>query len=189
VQSGAVGERGGKLVTRDKVVALLGAFCSTSTAAMMEVAKKHKVPHITGISTAAQLTEQGNPYFFRAVATTPMLGNAFGGVLPAAVKAKRFAFLVLNDDWGRSMAASYRSRSRTPAGRSSPPSSSSRATCSSCRRSRRSRRRIPMRSSSRRTRSRRRRSASRSATSASPCRDRRRLVDERQLPEAGGSRI
>ena len=96
-----------KLVTRDKVVALLGAFCSTSTAAMMEVAKKHKVPHITGISTAAQLTEQGNPYFFRAVATTPMLGNAFGGVLPAAVKAKRFAFLVLNDDWGRSMAASY----------------------------------------------------------------------------------
>ena len=96
-----------KLVTRDKVVALLGAFCSTSTAAMMEVAKKHKIPHITGISTAAQLTEQGNPYFFRAVATTPMLGNAFGGVLPAAVKAKRCAFLVLNDDWGRSMVASY----------------------------------------------------------------------------------
>jgi len=98
---------GEKLVVRDKVVALLGAFCSTSTAAMMEVAKKHKVPLITGISTAAQLTEQGNPYFFRAVATTPMLGNAFGAVLPGAVKAKRFAFLVLNDDWGRSMVASY----------------------------------------------------------------------------------
>ncbi|MDQ6619181.1 MAG: ABC transporter substrate-binding protein [Pseudomonadota bacterium] len=96
-----------KLVVRDKVVALLGAFCSTSTAATMEVAKKHKVPLITGISTAAQLTEQGNPYFFRAVATTPMLGNAFGGALPGAVKAKRFAFLVLNDDWGRSMVASY----------------------------------------------------------------------------------
>ncbi|MEO6565501.1 MAG: ABC transporter substrate-binding protein [Casimicrobiaceae bacterium] len=96
-----------KLVVRDKVVTLLGAFCSTSTAAMMEVAKKHKIPHITGISTAAQLTEQGNPYFFRAVATTPMLGDAFGGSLPAAVKAKRYAFLVLNDDWGRSMVSSY----------------------------------------------------------------------------------
>ncbi|MCX7152061.1 MAG: ABC transporter substrate-binding protein [Proteobacteria bacterium] len=96
-----------KLVVRDKVVALLGAFCSTSTAAMMEVARKHKVPHITGISTAAQLTEQNNPYFFRAVATTPMLGEAFGGTLPGAVKAKRFAFLVINDDWGRSMVASY----------------------------------------------------------------------------------
>ena len=96
-----------KLVVRDKVVTLIGAFCSTSTAAMMEVAKKYKVPHITGISTAAQLTEQGNPYFFRAVATTPMLGSAFGGELPAAVKGKRFAFLVINDDWGRTMVSSY----------------------------------------------------------------------------------
>lgn len=96
-----------KLVVRDKVVTLLGAFCSTSTAAMMEVAKKYKIPLITGISTAAQLTEQGNPYFFRAVATTPMLGEAFGGELPAAVKGKRFAFLVINDDWGRSMVNSY----------------------------------------------------------------------------------
>ncbi len=96
-----------KLVVRDKVVALLGAFCSTSTAAMMEVAKKYRIPHITGISTAGQLTEQGNPYFFRAVATTPMLGNAFGGELPGTVKAKRFAFLVLNDDWGRSMVSAY----------------------------------------------------------------------------------
>jgi branched-chain amino acid transport system substrate-binding protein len=96
-----------KLVVRDKVVALLGAFCSTSTAAMMEVARKHKVPLITSISTAAQLTEQNNQYFFRAVATTPMLGAAFGGELPKAVKAKRFAFLVINDDWGRSMVSSY----------------------------------------------------------------------------------
>jgi branched-chain amino acid transport system substrate-binding protein len=96
-----------KLAVRDKVVGLLGAFCSTSTAAMMEVARKYKIPHITGVSTAAQLTEQGNPYFFRAVATTPMLGAAFGRELPATVKAKKFAFLVLNDDWGRSMVASY----------------------------------------------------------------------------------
>ena len=96
-----------KLVTRDKVAALLGAFCSTSTAAMMEVARKHKIPHVTGISTAAQLTEQNNPYFFRAVATTPMMGAAFGGELPAAVKGKRFAFLVINDDWGRTMVSSY----------------------------------------------------------------------------------
>src|SRR5262245_61022366 len=96
-----------KLVVREKVVTLIGAFCSTSSAAVMEVAKKYKVPHITGISTAAHLTEQGNPYFFRAVATTPMLGNAFGPDLPAAVKGKRFAFLVINDDWGRTMTTAY----------------------------------------------------------------------------------
>ena len=96
-----------KLVVREKVSTLIGAFCSTSSAAVMEVAKKYKVPHITGISTAAQLTEQGNPYFFRAVATTPMLGNAFGPDLPGIVKGKRFAFLVINDDWGRTVTSSY----------------------------------------------------------------------------------
>ena len=96
-----------KLVVREKVSTLIGAFCSTSSAAVMEVAKKYKVPHITGISTAAQLTEQGNPYFFRAVATTPMLGNAFGPDLPGIVKGKRFAFLVINDDWGRTVTSAY----------------------------------------------------------------------------------
>ena len=96
-----------KLVVRDKVVTLIGAFCSTSSAAVMEVAKKYKIPHVTGISTAAQLTEQGNPYFFRAVATTPMLGNAFGPDMPGIIKGKRFAFLVINDDWGRTMVSSY----------------------------------------------------------------------------------
>jgi branched-chain amino acid transport system substrate-binding protein len=96
-----------KLVVREKVSTLIGAFCSTSSAAVMEVARKYKVPHITGISTAAQLTEQGNPYFFRAVATTPMLGNAFGPELPGIVRGKRFAFLVINDDWGRTVTSAY----------------------------------------------------------------------------------
>jgi branched-chain amino acid transport system substrate-binding protein len=96
-----------KLIVRDKVPVLIGAYCSTSSGAVMEVAKKYKVPQVTGVSTAASLTEQGNQYFFRAVATTPMLANAFGAEMAAAVKGKRFAFLVLNDDWGRTMASAY----------------------------------------------------------------------------------
>ncbi len=96
-----------KLVVREKVPVLIGAFCSTSSGAVMEVAKKYKVPHITGISTAASLTEQGNQYFFRAVATTPMLADAFGPEMAAVVKGKRFAFLVINDDWGRTVASAY----------------------------------------------------------------------------------
>ena len=129
---------GEKLVVRDKVVALLGAFCSTSTAAMMEVASKHKVPHITGISTAAQLTEQGNPYFFRAVATTPMLGAAFGG---AAGGRQGQAVCIPRDERrlgpldGGVVPEIDRARGRH---RSSRPSSSSKASCSSCRTSPRS---------------------------------------------------
>jgi len=95
-----------KLITSTKVAAILGAFCSSSSGAVMEVAKKYKVPHMTGVSTSYKLTEQGNPYFFRATDTTALLAGAFA---PAIVDsgAKRIAFLVVNDDWGRAVASSY----------------------------------------------------------------------------------
>ena len=95
-----------KLITQTKVVAILGAFCSSSSGAVMEVAKKYKIPHMTGVSTSQDLTRQGNPWFFRATGTSALLGQAFG---PTIVKAgaKRVAFLVVNDDWGRAVASSY----------------------------------------------------------------------------------
>jgi branched-chain amino acid transport system substrate-binding protein len=65
-----------KLISSAKVVALIGAFCSSSTGAVMDVAKRNKVPMVAGIST-----------------------QAAGG--------KKFAFLVVNDDWGRSIIESY----------------------------------------------------------------------------------
>lgn len=95
-----------KLVTQAKVVALLGAFCSSSTGAVMEVAKKHGIPLVTGVSTAQDLTEQGNMWFFRATDTSALLGQAFAPAI-AKLDAKRVAFLVVNDDWGRAVASSY----------------------------------------------------------------------------------
>lgn len=41
-----------KLMTRDKVSVVIGDFCSTSTLADAEVAKRNKVPQITPISIA-----------------------------------------------------------------------------------------------------------------------------------------
>ena len=95
-----------KLITQTKAVAILGAFCSSSSGAVMEVAKKYKIPHLTGVSTSQDLTRQGNQWFFRATGTSALLGQAFG---PTIVKAgaKRIAFLVVNDDWGRAVASSY----------------------------------------------------------------------------------
>ena len=58
-----------KLVQRDKVVALTGAFCSSATAAVMPVAEKYKVPLLTGVSSKADLTEKGLQYFFRSAET------------------------------------------------------------------------------------------------------------------------
>lgn len=95
-----------KLITQEKVVSLLGAFCSSSTGAVMEVAKKHGIPFVTGVSTAQGLTERGNKWFFRATDTSALLGQAFAPAI-AKLGAKRVAFLVVNDDWGRAVASSY----------------------------------------------------------------------------------
>ena len=46
-----------KLVQKDKVALLVGAFCSSATAAIMPVALKYKIPLITAVSSKADLTE------------------------------------------------------------------------------------------------------------------------------------
>jgi len=95
-----------KLITETSVVAILGAFCSSSSGAVMEVAQKYGIPHMTGVSTAVTLTERGNPWFFRATATTSLLAGAFGqAIVDSGVSD--VAFLVVNDDWGRAVAESY----------------------------------------------------------------------------------
>lgn len=70
-----------KLIQKDKVVALSGAFCSSATAAIMPVAERYKMPLITGVSSKADLTEKGNKYFFRAAETDALLSRAFAKIL------------------------------------------------------------------------------------------------------------
>jgi branched-chain amino acid transport system substrate-binding protein len=97
-----------KLVSANKVVALAGAFCSSSTGATMDVALRYKVPMVAGISTAPNLTERGNRYLFRIQATSQMLADAFAPKMMEIAGGKKVAFLVVNDDWGRSIAQYYK---------------------------------------------------------------------------------
>jgi branched-chain amino acid transport system substrate-binding protein len=90
-----------KLITRDNVVALAGCFCSSSSGAVMPIAKKYGIPHVSGISTSPTLTEQGNEYFFRAAATSALLAKAFSNALYNQLNIRRIAYLAVNDDWGR----------------------------------------------------------------------------------------
>jgi branched-chain amino acid transport system substrate-binding protein len=96
-----------KLISGQKVLALIGAFCSSSTGAVMDVAKRHGVPMVAGISTAPNLTERGNEYFFRIPATSAMLAKAFAKPMLKLSGGSKFGFLVVNDDWGRSIIESY----------------------------------------------------------------------------------
>src|SRR3954447_13016970 len=97
-----------KLISANKVVALAGAFCSSSTGATMDVAQRYKVPMVAGISTAPNLTERGNRYLFRIQATSQMLADAFAPKMMELAGGKKLAFLVVNDDWGRSIAQYYK---------------------------------------------------------------------------------
>jgi len=97
-----------KLLSANKVVGLAGAFCSSSSGATMDVAQRYKVPMVAGISTAPNLTERNNRYFFRIQATSQMLADAFAPKMMSLAGGKKVAFLVVNDDWGRSIAQYYK---------------------------------------------------------------------------------
>jgi branched-chain amino acid transport system substrate-binding protein len=90
-----------KLMTRDKVSAVIGDFCSTSTLAGAEVAKRNEVPQITPISIAPPITQQGNKWIFRNCDNSDMMARAFVKDAVNALGIKRWAFLARNDDYGR----------------------------------------------------------------------------------------
>ncbi|WP_296558299.1 ABC transporter substrate-binding protein [Pigmentiphaga sp.] len=90
-----------KLIVRDKVVALTGAFCSSATAAVMPVAEKYKLPMLTGVSSKADLTEKGLQYFFRSAETDRLMSRTFSKILAQKLQLKTVAYIGVNDDWGR----------------------------------------------------------------------------------------
>lgn len=96
-----------KLIQRDKVAAILGAFCSSATLAVMPVTQAAKVPHITGVSSAAHLTEKGNTWFFRATETDALLAKSFSEILVKQLKLKKVAYIGVNDDFGRGAVAEF----------------------------------------------------------------------------------
>jgi branched-chain amino acid transport system substrate-binding protein len=55
-----------RLITQDKVVALVGCYFSNVTATASQVAERYKIPFLNPESSSAPLTERGFKYFFRA---------------------------------------------------------------------------------------------------------------------------
>lgn len=61
-----------RLITQENVVAILGAYQSSVTEVVAQVAEQYQVPLVTAISTADTLTESGYEYFFRMAPTNSM---------------------------------------------------------------------------------------------------------------------
>ncbi|MGQ4809980.1 Leucine-, isoleucine-, valine-, threonine-, and alanine-binding protein [Candidatus Entotheonellaceae bacterium PAL068K] len=95
-----------KLIVRDKVPVILGAYCSSSSAAVKPVTHTYRIPQVTGVSTSPKLTEKDTEWFFRAQGTSALYASVVGPVLKD-MGLKRIAFLVINDDWGRGVAREF----------------------------------------------------------------------------------
>jgi len=54
-----------RLIVREKVVALMGAFQSGVTLTATTVAEKYKVPFVVALATSDQITERGYKFVFR----------------------------------------------------------------------------------------------------------------------------
>ncbi len=97
-----------KLVLRDRVPVLIGAWSSTFTLAIMPKLIEYKVPMIVETSSASRITTSGNPYVFRIAPTSEMEAVAFSGLLSKFTPAiRKVDFLSVNNDFGRGAAEKF----------------------------------------------------------------------------------
>ena len=87
-----------KLITQDKVVAVLGEVASTRSLAMAPIAQANKIPMISPSSTNPEVTLKGN-YIFRVCFIDPFQGAVMAKFAANSLKVKKVAILkdVKND--------------------------------------------------------------------------------------------
>ncbi len=81
-----------KLISRDKVVALLGEVASSRSLEAAPVAQQARIPMITPSSTNPKVTEMGN-YIFRVCFIDPFQGAALAKFARTTLKANKVALL------------------------------------------------------------------------------------------------
>jgi branched-chain amino acid transport system substrate-binding protein len=88
-----------KLIVRDKVPVMLGAWGSTLTLAIMPKLEEYKVPMVVETSSSGKITTSGNTYIFRISPTSQMEAKAFSPLF-GKLGIKKAAFLATNNDFG-----------------------------------------------------------------------------------------
>jgi branched-chain amino acid transport system substrate-binding protein len=94
-----------------KVVAIVGAHCSSATLATMPLIATAKIPLIDGIASSPKITELsgvgGNAWTFRINPSDDDMMNALGMYLGRGSKLKRIAVVGEDTDFGRGGAAAF----------------------------------------------------------------------------------
>ncbi len=95
-----------KLIVRDKVPVMMGAWSSTYTLAVMPKLMEYGVPMVVETSSSGKITTSGNPWIFRISPTSEMEAMAFGNKMDQ-FGIKKADFLVVNNDWGLGAAKQF----------------------------------------------------------------------------------
>jgi branched-chain amino acid transport system substrate-binding protein len=94
-----------------KVVAIVGAHCSSATLATMPLIAAAKIPMVDGIASSPKITDLsgvgGNEWTFRINPSDDDMMEALGVYLGQSSKLKRVAVLAEDTDFGRGGAAAF----------------------------------------------------------------------------------
>ena len=89
-----------KLIVRDKVPVIVGAWGSSMTLAAMPKLEEYGVPMVVETSSAATITRRGNPWVFRISPPSEMEALGLNRYMKD-LAVKKADFLAVNTDWGR----------------------------------------------------------------------------------------
>jgi branched-chain amino acid transport system substrate-binding protein len=95
-----------KLITRDKVPVMMGAWGSSLTLAVMPKLMEYETPMVVETSSSGKITTSGNPFIFRISPPSAIEAVAFKGIVDK-LDLKKADFLVINNDWGRGTAEDF----------------------------------------------------------------------------------
>ncbi len=98
-----------RLITQEKVAAIIGAYQSGVTVTASAVAEKYGVPFVNGESVAANLTERGFKWFFRTTPVAADFAKVYATFLKeqkaAGLKTDSIAIVHENTEYGNSVSS------------------------------------------------------------------------------------
>ncbi|GAX90875.1 ABC transporter substrate-binding protein [Effusibacillus lacus] len=106
-----------KLITQNKVSAILGNFNSSVTLAVRAVTEREKVVQLTPGSTADSITEPGHKYMFRNLMPNSFQGPELAKYATKKLNLKKVAIIAENTDYGRSGAEQYKKTTESLGGK------------------------------------------------------------------------
>ena len=97
-----------KLITQDKVAAVLGEVASSLSLAMAPIAQQYKIPMVTPSSTNPKVTEIGD-YIFRVCFIDPFQGTVMAKFALETLKVKKVAILRdVKSDYSKGLAEFFK---------------------------------------------------------------------------------